>query len=388
MKRIWLISGLMLLGVLTACGGETVEDVVPTLASEVQPGDSADTDTRTDSGSNTTSAETGFTATVNGAVDVEVSGSGYFVCSDELQMLGGPAYLEIQNGISASDPAVMIRVRLGTEPGTYPLVGSDEMMSPPEGEGLIEFDAGADGEDWGVGTGEITFEAVPDNAGEAVTGSFSAELTSDDAEGTVSVSGEFDFSAPSYAFDEGLCTAESRATAEAERAAQQSAAESINLPDVPDDLAGMTVNIADVENGFSAADVPMQFRGAVCVGNTTQWVLQDAIDDGALVNLTLNIPVGTEPGLYPVSDQVSEGFLQVMAIVLESDSAETQFRTVPEGAIRLDAIPTVSGEPLTGALSIQVMPNPMLSNNSTDTITLEGVFNLDTSDDRLIICES
>jgi hypothetical protein len=380
-----MVAGLvMVMLLLAACGGETVEEVVPTLASEVEPGDSAGSET----GSDTTSTDSGFTATVSGAYEGEVSGSGYFVCSDEMESLGGPVYLEIQNGISATDPNITIRVRLGTEPGTYPLLGWDEAMSPPQGEGLIEFDEGAGGENWGTGSGEITFEAVPDDAREAVTGSFSAELTSMDTEGTVNVSGEFDFTAPSYAFDEGLCTPENRAAAEAERAAQQSAAENADLPDVPDDLAGMTVNIEDVENGFSAADVPMQIRGAVCVSNTTQWVLEDDLRDGAVVNVTVTIPTGAEPGVYPVSDSSTEGMIQMLAIVLESDSAETTFRTVTEGAIRLDAIPTASGEPLAGAFSVQVMPNPMLSNNSTDTISVEGVFNLDTSDDRLNICES
>jgi hypothetical protein len=390
MKRIWVVIGLVSVLMLSACGGETVEEAVPTLASEANIGSESESDTdttdTTESNTTTSDEETGFTATVSGAVETTVSGSGYFVCSDEMQSLGGPTYLEIQSGLSGSVPSVTMRVRLGIEPGTYELVGWGAMMSPPEDGGIVEFNEGSGGDNWDEGSGELTLTAVPNDNRERIAGSFSAELTSLDAEGTVTVSGEFDFNAASFAFDEGLCTAENRATAEAERAAEQAAAESIELPDVPADLEGMTVTVSDIENGFSAEAVPMFIRSAICTGDEMGWSVQDDVTGEPIINITMQIPSDQEPGTYPVASALQEDRIFFSVIALEADTDEAiQFRAVPQGALRLDAIPTESGDPFTGAFSVTSTTDPMFTDTEA-SITVEGVFNLSTDD--VTLCES
>jgi hypothetical protein len=384
-KRIWIVMGLMSLLLLSACGGDTAEESAPTPFPESDVTDAEPTADNTSS-STSTDGEAGFTATVSGTVEMDVNGSGYFICSDELRSLGGPVYLEIQSDITASDPGVMIRFPLGTEPGTYPLIGSDEAMSPAEGQGMISFDGGRDGEDWRVGTGELTLETIPSANGEPIIGSFRAQLTSNDTEGTINLSGEFNFNAASFAFDEGLCTPEAQATATAERAAAQSAAESIDLPDVPSDLTGTTVTVSDVENGFTAEDVPMFTRGAICVGDEVQWSFQDDVTGEPILNINILIASDTTSGTYPVTSTPQDGSLVVTAILLEADTEDAvQFRRVTEGALRLDDVPTVAGDPFSGAFSLTITPDPMLS-DAEATVTASGVFNIDTTDATL--CQS
>jgi hypothetical protein len=259
-------------------------------------------------------------------------------------------------------------------------------MSPPEGQGIIEYDQGIGEPMWATGSGEITLETVPDAGRETVAGSFNAELTSNDTEGTVMITGEFDFAVPSYAFDEGLCTPEGQATAEAERAAEQAAAESRELPDVPADLEGMTVTVSDIENGFSAEDVPMQVLTTICAGDSLQWALQDDVTDAPIIRLSMSISPDTEPGTYSVASRPQEGRMTISLNVLEADTRDAvQFTVVPEGALRLDEVPSAAGEPFSGALSVTVTPNEMLSDVDA-SITVEGVFNLPTDDANF--CES
>lgn len=127
--------------------------------------------------------EAGFTSTIAGAVETEIEGSGYFQCD-----LDGEEY---NIGPSSSfKNNVLIQIAGDTEPGTYELVsGSMDQQYPTAmyiGENLqtdyYEQDV----------TGTITLDAVPQETGDRVAGSF--EFTAaNEAGDSVTVTGRFDF---------------------------------------------------------------------------------------------------------------------------------------------------------------------------------------------------
>lgn len=364
LKSLCVIVALVL---LAACGGDPADEVLPTLAAEA-PLEDASSDTTNDAPADTsdtsTTADTEeiFSATVTGAVQTEITGNGMFVCSDEYVSLGGLPYLEIQSGGSFTEPYITMRFPLGTEAGTIPLVGSgDAPISGTDiGEASILLN-GASGEpDWTSGTGELTLETVPSAGREPVVGSFTAQLTSNDSEaqGSITVEGSFDFLAESYAFDEGQCSPEGQATAQAEDAAAQAASDAVELPDVPADLEGITVTISDVQGGFSAEAVPMRVQTALCAGSNVQWVLgDDTGNDGPDVSLTLVLPLDLTAGRYAIGNIANAETVGVAINTLQLGVDDPlQFGAFESGAIRLDNIPAAEGETLTGALATTLQP--------------------------------
>lgn len=195
--------------VLAACGGDAPADptaapdtaVEPTATEEVTD-DTQETDA-TDADAD--GGDAGFTATVSGSVEETIASNGFFQCDNSGAVVDLPPAFDIFSDISASASLIQIRVPADIEDGTtLPLIGSNETSDiVPEGRGLIDYSSpDTTDESWGMGSGEITFDAVPSAAGEQITGSFTAELTLTfgDAPQPVTVTGTFDITAEDFAF--------------------------------------------------------------------------------------------------------------------------------------------------------------------------------------------
>lgn len=160
-----LVVGLSLL--MAACNGASDD-----------AGSSSTNDTDQAAG-----GDAGFTATITGAVETELEGPGYFQCD-----LDGEEYNIGPTGSFSNN--VLIQIAGDTEPGTYDLVtGSMGQLYPTAmymGENLqtdyYEQDV----------TGTIALDAVPQETGDRIAGSF--ELTAANEAGeSVTVKGQFDF---------------------------------------------------------------------------------------------------------------------------------------------------------------------------------------------------
>jgi hypothetical protein len=176
MKRILITSLLILMmAVLAACGGDN-------------GGEASDTDTTNDTPD--TSSETtdaGFTATVSGNVETEITGPGYFLC-DEV----GFGELTIGATGSLSDNILLIVPIDATAGSSYDIVsermGEEQAVGNYVGDDLqtAYYDDEA--------SGTITLDAVASQAGERVAGNFEFSANNQGGD-TVTVSGTFDFEA-------------------------------------------------------------------------------------------------------------------------------------------------------------------------------------------------
>lgn len=175
--KLGLLPALMFL--LAACGGGES-------ANTAQP---STPDTSAETGSSTTSDETGFTSTIAGAVDTELNGPGYFMCDIDELTIGANGRL--------SNNILILLPRDATSGTTFDivaeLVGADQANASYVGE-TIENDY----YDRDV-TGSVTMEAVPSQEGERVAGSFEFSARNR-ADATVTITGTFDFVAGSDSF--------------------------------------------------------------------------------------------------------------------------------------------------------------------------------------------
>jgi hypothetical protein len=175
--KLCLLPALMFL--LAACGGGES-------ANTAQP---STPDTSAETGSSTTSDETGFTSTIAGAVDTELNGSGYFMCDIDELVVGA-------NGRLSNN--ILILLPRDAAPGTSynmvtDIVGAEQANATYIGETIEN-----DNYDHDV-TGSVTMDAVPSQEGERVAGSFEFSATNR-ADATVTVTGVFDFAAGSNSF--------------------------------------------------------------------------------------------------------------------------------------------------------------------------------------------
>ena len=167
MKKLILLTLLLLtVPLMAACGGD-------------------------DDGGDDSSAidETAFTVTVTGAQEATLAGAGRLICSPDI----GDGELELSINARMSNN-VLISLPRGIEPGTHTF--DDPMMAGPgtsitllylTEEMTNAFESEPDG------TIELT--AVPTTGGEAMTGSFEVTVTSSNTGDTVTLNGEFDFTA-------------------------------------------------------------------------------------------------------------------------------------------------------------------------------------------------
>jgi len=125
----------------------------------------------------------GFSATITGAVETELEGTGYFQCDlDGEEYSIGPT--------SSFSNNVLIQIAGDTKPGIYDLVTGSTGQRYPTAMYMGE-DLQTDVYEQDV-TGTITLDAVPQETGDPVTGSF--KLTAaNEAGDSVTVTGQFDF---------------------------------------------------------------------------------------------------------------------------------------------------------------------------------------------------
>lgn len=180
MQRILRLLFLVTMLVLVACGGSNGDD-------ENTTNNTTDSTTQNENTSSTSKA--GFSATISGATDARVSGSGYFQCDDV-----GDGELTVGAAFSMSDN-ILILFPEDTQPGTYDL--SSDFDS--------EYTASYVGEDLMTAmyeenvSGTLTLDEIARATGETVRGSFEFEASTSEGE-TVNVDGSFDFTAGENAY--------------------------------------------------------------------------------------------------------------------------------------------------------------------------------------------
>jgi PPE-repeat protein len=175
--KLGFLSALMFL--LAACGGG--ESASTTQANTPE--------TPAETTSSTAADETGFEATVTGAVDTELNGSGYFMCDIDELVVGANGRL--------SNNILILLPRDATAGTTYNMV-TDIMSAEQANANYLGDTIENDNYDRDV-TGSITLEAVPTQEGERVAGSFEFSATNR-ADATVTVTGVFDFVAGNDSF--------------------------------------------------------------------------------------------------------------------------------------------------------------------------------------------
>jgi hypothetical protein len=175
--KLGFLSALMFL--LAACGGG--ESASTTQANTPE--------TPAETTSSTAADETGFEATVTGAVDTELNGSGYFMCDIDELVVGANGRL--------SNNILILLPRDATAGTTYNMV-TDIMSAEQANANYLGDTIENDNYDRDV-TGSITLEAVPAQEGERVAGSFEFSATNR-ADATVTITGAFDFVAGNDSF--------------------------------------------------------------------------------------------------------------------------------------------------------------------------------------------
>lgn len=171
MKQLLKTSLLIIVLLLAACGS----DGASTSESDVPLANTS---------SETTDA-TGFTSTITGAVETELNGRGYFMCSEFELTIGA------NGGLSNN---ILITLPRDASAGiTYEM--ADE-KTDEEASAIYAGDAIPQDYYSGDVVGSITLDAVPSQNGERAAGSFEfTASTRDDA--TVTVTGSFDFNVDS-----------------------------------------------------------------------------------------------------------------------------------------------------------------------------------------------
>jgi hypothetical protein len=382
---------------LVACGSTPVDETVPTLASGVLDDDS-ETGTTDESVAAGDASESGFTATLSGAADAQIDNPGQYICFDDSLR----TQINIMSG-TGGPPSVTISLPVDAQPGEYDLAGADNISFDDLESGQAHIDVtSAAGDFWTSGSGSMTLESLPDAPGERATGSFSAELTSEDVEGILTISGDFDIAADNFiSLQDQLCTSEGRATAtaernaelEAEQAADEAAdeyAQTVELPAVPDDLNGMQVTIRDGEGNATVDSIVMEPIAVNCAATAAsleadplnaepygiQWIYNGDVD--GLLRLQLITPLDIEPGRYAPELQLEDDASGVIVLSPQFAVGEGAGMSMlwNQAAVRIDQLPQATGDTLTGALTATGF-------SGNEDAVFEAVFNIEVTDDNV-----
>jgi hypothetical protein len=120
-----------------------------------------------------------------------------------------------------------------------------------------------------------------------------------------------------------------------------------------------------------AAEMTVRSRAATLVCTGGRGVVPNSFQISA-DNLTIYIPIGAEPGTYPIVGRNEAAALQADTVAMEyQPTSALFFASGGSGELTLESLPGRVGEYAMGSFSVE------LANTGGETVTIEGTFRAD-----------